>query len=667
MNVKKSPEHNYRNPARDTRIATKEDVIAIVAFGCLAILLLVILAVYTRFANLYTGIGVLAAYLLLLTLWAARRMKVDPIMLDNSMLGLLTSPLGELIGKLHSPALICDEYGNLCWYNAELTPWLEGKGAALGSSINSLFDVDEEQHRLTVNDRVYSYDAVGTECEGRRYVLIVLKDVTDLVSLEETYDKERVVVAFVSLDNIEEVIQNVHENLRDAVADVDEKLRHWVDKVGGIIKSYDNDKYILFFDSADLDEFIRNRFEILDRVRSTHIGDGISVTISMGVARVSGSLAVRQEAAQAALDLALQRGGDQVVYKYEGGIEYYGGRTKAVYKRTNVRSRMISKQLCALIARADNVIIMGHRFADFDAFGAAIGVAKLCQGCGVRPTIAIDAANESIRNCFQKASELADLHGMFVGEKEALDSVKRDTLLVVVDVNNFSYTEFPSVFERVESVAVIDHHIQTTEFPSKVKLDYIEPSASSASELVCELLEFGSGTATLRKEEAELMLAGILLDTKHFTRNTGVRTYSAAHFLGAAGADPVDTNDLFRVDADSFYKESRFIGAIQIYRGNIALSCVEGDTDQSYRVIAAQSADKMLSINKVEAAFALVKIEGTTYISARSKGTINVQLILEKMSGGGHFDVAGAQVSEEPVQSVLSQVKRCVDEYFAHP
>ncbi|MBO6019772.1 MAG: hypothetical protein J6P88_01135, partial [Clostridia bacterium] len=252
--MKKSPVKAYKNPARDTRIATKEDVIAIVAFGCFAILLLVVLAVYTRFANLYTGIGVLAAYLLLLTLWAARRMKVDPIMLDNSMLGLLTSPLGELIGKLHSPALICDEYGNLCWYNAELAPWLEGKGAALGSSISSLFNVDEEQHRLTVNDRVYSYDAVGTECEGRRYVLIVLKDVTDLVGLEEKYDKERVVVAFVSLDNIEEVIQNVHENLRDAVADVDEKLRHWVDKVGGIIKSYDNDKYILFFDSADLDE-----------------------------------------------------------------------------------------------------------------------------------------------------------------------------------------------------------------------------------------------------------------------------------------------------------------------------------------------------------------------------------------------------------------------------
>lgn len=199
----------------------------------------------------------------------------------------------------------------------------------------------------------------------------------------------------------------------------------------------------------------------------------------------------------------------------------------------------------------------------------------------------------------------------------------------------------------------------------RCQLDFIEPSASSASELVCELLEFGSGSVALRKEEAELMLAGILLDTKHFTRNTGIRTYSAAHFLGAAGADPVDTNDLFRVDADSFYKESRFIGAIQIYRGNIAISCVEGDTDQSYRVIAAQSADKMLSINKIEAAFALVKIDGTTYISARSKGTINVQLILEKMSGGGHFDVAGAQVNEEPVQSVLSQVKRCVDEYFA--
>ena len=654
----------YRNPARDTRIATKEDLLVSILLACVMLLVYMGLAEYTSLANLFTGVVLVTVYLFALTVHAAIRMRSDPIVLDNSMIALLGSPLGQLVGKLHSPVMICDEFGNLCWYNEKLAPWVAENGVKLGSSVNSLLDVGEGG-RVMLGDRVYSFDAVSTVSEGKSYVFIILAECTDLVKLEKRYNDERVAVAFVSLDNVEEVMQYVHANFRDAIAEVDEKLRHWVDDVGGIIKSYDNDKYVIFFDSSHLDKFVANRFEVLDRVRSAHLGDGLSVTVSMGVSRVSGSLADRQAAAQSALDLALQRGGDQVVYKHEHGIEYYGGRTKAVYKRTNVKARLIARQLYSLIGRADNVIIMGHSYGDFDSIGSCIGMARICMSCSsIKPVIAVDTSNPNIRFSFEKAQELDDYHSMFVSEKEALERIRPDTLLIVVDVNNLSYVEYPALIERASSIAIVDHHIQTAEFPPKVKLAYIEPSASSASELITELIEYGMSGSGLRKEEAELLLGGMLLDTQRFTRNTGTRTFAAARYLLSEGADPAESNALFRVDADAFYKEARFMGNIRIYRDNIAISCLDEDTDPSYRLTAAQAADKMLTINRVDASFALVKIEGVTYISARSNGSVNVQRILERLRGGGHFDVAGAQVEGEELTSTVAVLKKSIDDFL---
>jgi c-di-AMP phosphodiesterase-like protein len=662
LTMKKKNE--FKNPAQDTRVATKADLLACILSACVMLLIYMGLAEYTRFANLYSGICCVIGYLLFLSLWTWRRMKKDPVVFDNSMIALLNTPLGQLVEKLDSPAMICDEHGNLCWYNKSLAPWIRANDVLIGTSVNSIFKVEGERRRVEIGKRMYSFDAVGTTSEGKNYIFILLTDCTELIELENKYNGERVAVAFISLDNIEEVMQYAHENFRDAVAEVDEKIRHWIESVGGIIKSYDNDKYIVFFDSSKLDGFIDNRFEILDSVRSTHIGDGISVTISMGVSRVSGSLAERQAAAQSALDMALQRGGDQVVYKHDNGIDYYGGRTKGVYKKTNVKARLISRQISTLVTRADNVIIMGHSFGDFDSFGACIGAARLCFGYGAQPLIAIDSANDNFRNCFAKAEILNDYHGIFVDRKQALEHMRKDTLLIIVDVNNFAYTEFPELVEHASAIAVIDHHIQTAEFPPKVKLGYIEPSASSASELVAEMLELGMGSVNLHKEEAELLLAGILLDTKRFTRNTGTRTFSVARYLRGEGADPIEASNLFRVDADSFYKESRFTSAIQIYRGNIAIATVEEDTDPSYRVLAAEASDRMLSISGIEASFALVRIDNVTYISARSDGTVNVQLILEKLKGGGHFDVAGAQVRDADTDSVLADLIKSIDEYF---
>jgi len=434
--------------------------------------------------------------------------------------------------------------------------------------------------------------------------------------------------------------------------------------MNGIIKTYENDKYIVLFDSEYLDKCIEDRFSILDEIRETRLGDGVSITVSIGVSRISGSLAEREAAAREAIDLALQRGGDQVVYKSENSTEYYGGKTKSVYKRSSVRSRTFTAQLTSAIARADNVIIMGHRYGDFDSFGASVGIAVLCMLCGVKTNIAVDLRDRNLIPCVRLLEKNDSFANVFVDNAEGLDLVGPDTLVILADHNTFARAQFSDIALKVDDVAVIDHHRTTEKMPQTVKLSYIEPSASSSCELVSEMLENAISSHNLLKEVADMLLAGILLDTKQFTRNTGTRTFGAAQYLRGAGASPSDVYGMFKTDPTELSKEARFHTAITTYNNNIAISCCEGETDESYRIIASKAADKMLSLRGIDAAFTLVRIGEQIHISGRSNGRINVQLILEKLNGGGHFDVAGAQVFSHSVEDVLITLKSSIDDYL---
>ncbi len=657
-----------QNQLADTgeRIATRADLLVTVFSACLLLLLTGVIVDRVPDSAFFVAVCAAFVYLVFLCGWAYWRMHQNPLVLDNRMEALLESTLGLFIQKMHVPVLICDEFGNLCWYNDEIAPYIQESGAAIGCAVNSMFNVwhNEKGDCVKLGDKVYTYDAIGTVNEGKRYFFVILQDVSELLNLQDRYENERVAVAYISIDNIDEVMKYVHENFRDAASDVDDKLKAWANSVGGILKSYDSDHYVMFFDAYHLNKAIENRFDILDKVRSTRVGDGISITISMGVSKIQGTLAEREAAAQAALDLALQRGGDQVVYKSEDGVEYYGGRTKAVYKRTNVKARVTARTLYSLIARADNVLIMGHRYGDFDSFGAAVGMARMVMLCGAQPRIAVNRNDKNLSACIEHILKLDEYDHILIGENEALSMIVPDTLLIVVDVNNFAHVEFPSVVEKAQHIAVVDHHIKTAEHPDTVVLDYIEPSASSASELVSELIEYSMTSSGLRREEADLMMAGILLDTKQFTRSTGTRTFSAARFLQSQGANPAVASEMFRMDAVDLTRESRFMSNIEIFRQHMAISCVEGETDPAFRVAAAKVAEKLLTIKNVDASFALVQINGNIHISARSNGRVNVQLILEKLRGGGHFDVAGAQVMGESMEHVLGNLKKSIEEYL---
>ena len=657
------------NRKHNVPFASRRELVTSIALACLNITIFGLFCEFTEINKAVLAVGVVLIYLLEVASLGILRKRQQTAEPNAGMHDILLETSSTVIKNTTQPISTFDEDGKILWCNDAMLSILKLEENPIGMTIDGVFGntiaKDRfESNELIIRNRIYKAESFILSDRGAPIYMLSLTDVTALSEMEKKYNENKVCIAYIAIDNIEDVLQYVHEKFRVAVSRVDEKLKNWADSLGATIKSYDNDKYIMFFDSVSLDRCLENRFSILDEIRETRVGDGVSITISMGVSRMDGSLRDRELAARDAIDLALQRGGDQVVYINNGITEYYGGRTKSIYKRSNVRSRTFTNQLTSLMVRADNVLIMGHRYGDFDSFGAAIGVARIALTCGVKVNIAVEMRDKNLEPCIRMMQTTEPYAQMFVDNADGLDLVSKDTLLVLVDHNDPARSQFADIAFKVNNIVVIDHHRKVDTFHEDVKLYYVEPSASSACELVTEMLESAISSQNLIKEEADMMLAGVLLDTKQFTRNTGTRTFGAAQYLRGAGANPTDVYSLFKTAPDDLKKESRFHTSINIYRSNIALSSCEGETDDSYRIIASKAADKMLTLRGIEAAFTLVKIGDQIHISGRSSGTINVQLILEKLHGGGHFDVAGAQVVNESVMNVLETLKSSIDEYF---
>lgn len=657
------------NRKNNVPFASRRELVLSIALACLNITVFGLFCEFTEINKAVLAVCVVLIYLLEISALGVMRQKQQSSEPDIGMHEILLETSSTVLKNTSQPIATFNEQGKVLWCNDAMLKVLRFEENPIGMTIESVFGTTLSVEKfgssdVTIKNRLYSAESFILSKSEKPIYMLSLTDITALSEMERKYNENKVCIAYIAIDNIEDVLQYVHEKFRVAVSRVDEKLKMWADSLGATIKSYDNDKYIMFFDSVSLDKCLENRFSILDEIRETRVGDGVSITISMGVSRMDGSLRDRELAARDAIDLALQRGGDQVVYINNGVTEYYGGRTKSIYKRSNVKSRTFTNQLTSLMVRADNVLIMGHRYGDFDSFGAAIGVARIAITCGVKVNIAVELHDKNLEPCIKMMQNTDAYAQMFVDNADGLDLVGSDTLLVLVDHNDPGRSQFADIASKVSSIVVIDHHRKVDTFHESVKLYYVEPSASSACELVTEMLESAISSQNLLKEEADMMLAGVLLDTKQFTRNTGTRTFGAAQYLRGAGANPTDVYSLFKTAPDDLKKESRFHTAINIYRSNIALSTCEGETDETYRIIASKAADKMLTLRGIEAAFSLVKIGDQVHISGRSSGTINVQLILEKLHGGGHFDVAGAQVVSESIMSVLETLKASIDEYF---
>lgn len=648
--------------------ATRAELVIAVALGCLNIAIFALLANVWKYDIIFLALAVLLVYLCEIVLLCLRHSVNVEIANSPDVHSLLMQKSSTVLRDTSAPIILFDSYGTVLWCNVAMRELLTEEVNPISRNVTEVLGAinldSDEQHPFVFGERMFTLESFTLSEEDDGIYMISLTDITSLCEYRGKYNDERTAVAYITIDNVEDVLQYVHEKFSDAVSKVEEKLKAWADSIDGILKSYDTDKYIMLFDSVHLDKLIKDRFSILDEIRDTRVGDGVSVTVSIGVSRVNGSLSLRESNARDAIDMALQRGGDQAVYKSEDTIEYYGGRTKSVYKRSNVRSRTFTAQLTSTMSRADNVIIMGHRYGDFDSFGACVGIARLASLCGTKANIAIDLRDKNLAHCISLMQNLNEYSQMFIDSAEALDQVGPDTVIIVVDVNNLARAQFSVVAEKVGTVAIIDHHRKTVELPESVTLSYIDPSASSACELVGEMLESAISSQSLLKEEADMLLAGILLDTKQFTRNTGTRTFAVAQYLRGAGADPSDVYDFFKTTTAELSKEARFHTAITTYRDRFAISSCDGETDESYRVIASKAADKMLTLQGIDAAFTLVRIGEQIHISGRSNGSVNVQLILEKLNGGGHFDVAGAQVLSDSVMSVLETLKASIDDYI---
>ncbi len=500
--------------------------------------------------------------------------------------------------------------------------------------------------------------------KGHIYYMLVFEDITELCELADKHYAETPVIAYIVLDNLEEIAQYVKVSYRSEANQVDTILKDWAASFGGVLREYDRDKYVLFLSRKALRACERTKFEILDSIREIKIGDeNMPITVSMGISTTGDTLAERERIALVALDTALQRGGDQVVIKKDNGFFYFGGKTKSQQKRTKGHSRIIANKLCSTISTSAGLVIMGHSNPDFDSIGACVGIYALARHLGLPAKIVVDTNNENFKSCTKELLKLEEYKDVFVDGVVGLGYYEAGSHLIVVDTNNFDILEAPEIAKQSFNTIVLDHHIKKAEFEHEPLFAYIDPSASSASELVTEIIEQSVPAGFLKKEEANILMSGIMVDTNNFTRTVGARTFAAALYLRNAGASTEVARTYFEEAFDSYRSEALFGADVELFGEQFAITASEGTDSAHDRVAAAKAANKLLTIKNVNAAFALVKIGDTIHISARSNGSVNVQLILEKMGGGGHFDMAGAALEKKTLDEAKTLLMEKIEEF----
>ena len=582
---------------------------------------------------------------------------------------MLFAPLPMMVFSLHSEEIL--------WGNDSFMQ-LSGKGEelfdmhveAVVPQFNThwiLEDKRECPELVMWNDRIYRvFGSVSRHGEMGRseepLATTYWMDVTELEQMRQTLEMTQPVVAILMIDNYEELMKACPESKRSAVlAALEEKLNEWAAPSNGLLLGYDRDRFLFVFEEKDYTGYAEKRFDLLERVREVVAGEGVAATLSIGIGRDGDSFEELFKNAAMALEMALSRGGDQAVVKDRLNFDFYGGRSKATEKRTKVKSRVMANALGELIDDAKQVYVMGHKYADMDCLGAAAGICCIARKKGKRVQIVMDTENNAVHPVLRKLRALPEYKDVFIGGGDAFLRVQPGTLLVVVDTNRPASVESESLLETCNRVAVIDHHRRGSSYIEKMALNYHEPYASSASELVTELLQYLVEPGDMLLEEAEALLAGLVLDTKNFTNRTGGRTFEAAAFLRRRGADTQEVQRIFQSDLQSMISRYDIIRQAQLYHENIAVVALEEECD---RVTAAKAADELLTLKGVQASFVLYKKDDGVYISARSLGDVNVQVIVEALGGGGNSTTAGGQLPDTTVGEVKEKLLAKIDQYF---
>ena len=487
-------------------------------------------------------------------------------------------------------------------------------------------------------------------------------DVTEYAHISEEFQLSRPVFALIMLDNYDELIKNLTEKEKSSVlALIDDKISEWADPCGGYLSKYDRDRYVFVFEERHLQNFIDAKFSLLDSVKTIVSTGGIAATVSIGIGKDGDSIQESYQFAALSTEMALSRGGDQVVIKNRFNFEFYGGKSSQTEKHTKVKSRVMANSLTRLMSDASNIFIMGHRYADLDCIGAAVGVCCIARKMGKTAHIIINREENVSKEIITRMETLPEYAETFITAEDAILKADVGSLLVIVDTNRPEQVESETLLLSCNKIALIDHHRRAATYIQNAALNFHEPYASSASELVTELLQYIVEQSDIMRLEAEAILAGIVLDTKSFTLRTGGRTFEAAAFLRRAGADTTEVKRFLQSDFKTAMNRFSIIQKAKVYKDGIAIAAP--DSVQN-RVIAAQAADELLNIAGIRASFVIYPENGSVCISARSIGEINVQLIVEKLGGGGNKATAGAQIADKTMKEVVTELLAVIDHYL---
>lgn len=582
----------------------------------------------------------------------------------------------QSISNLNLPLCMCNTEGIIVWYNKKFSEMV-GKKGLFGDKINDYFyeieldiimehangfvEIDNREDRYF--KAIYTLNKAKEEKDNT--VMIYFQDITDLENMKQLYEHSKPVVITANVDSFDEVFDSTDEKNRPQLeAEIERLMKKWAEEHKLAIRKISKDKYFIVTTEDELIKMEEERFAILDNIRSIDIKNLIPISISMGVSPFVNSLRETQLISNSALDIALGRGGDQVAIKRNDKYIFYGGKSKAIEKKTRVKARIIGYALRDLLNESKNVLVMGHQFPDLDSLGASLGVVAIAEMLGKEAKIVIESPNSSIDVLYDRIKSSEEYGHVFIKSEEAMRYMTNDTLLVVVDTHNPKFTEVPRLVEKSEKIVVIDHHRRGPEFIEKAVLVYHETYASSASEMVTELVQYIKERPKLNPQAAEALLSGITLDTKNFSFKTGVRTFEAAAFLRKHGADTVSVKTLFQGDMESFVIKAEALNKVRIFEEKIAITYCPKTMDNP-QLIASQIADELLNLKGVQASFVIASSRSKeVQISARSLGDINVQVIMEKLGGGGHIETAGTQIRDITIEEALEKVEEQISLYL---
>ena len=650
--------------------------------------LLVLVNIIIYMVSVTAGV-VLSAFVVTYFIIVALLMNYNKPIIMNELISFATQYgqiQKQLLRELELPHALLDENGKIIWTNecfedvthkekgyrksvwtvfptltADKLPQIEDTAQETIEYEGCVYDV--RMKKISLREMVANSDIVAGKTYDGYLIAIYLFDGTALrIALQEN-DDQSLAVGMIYLDNYDEALESIEEVRRSLLtALIERKINKYISALDGIVKKLEKDKYLIVLRKKSVQQLKEQRFDLLEDVKTVSIGNEMAVTLSIGVGLDGLTYAQDYEFARTAIDLALGRGGDQAVVKTPETVSYYGGKSQQVEKSTRVKARVKAHALEEIISAKDQVLVMGHRLSDVDSFGASVGIVCIAKALERKAHIVLNDVTTSLQPLVDRYKSHSEYEeDTILSGQQALEYADSNTVLVIVDVNKPSITECPELLHYCKSIVVLDHHRQGAEVIENATLSYVEPYASSACEMVAEILQYVGDNVKVRSVEADCLYAGIVVDTNNFMSKTGVRTFEAAAFLRRSGADVTRVRKMFREDETEYKAKAEAVRQVEIFHGSYAISICPSHGIQSPTIVGAQAANELLNIVGIKASFVCTEYQNMIYISARSIDEVNVQIVMERLGGGGHMNMAGAQLENTDIAGAIAKIKETLE------